>query len=148
MSPEDANQLWAACLSGTNPSATSAIEALYTAFRPPLMEFCKSKGCDAELADEITEQAFFRLMRHQPEARSGFISLIRKTAQNLIADARKARRPAALAESADDGSTDPVASAQRNETIQAVQDCLARLRFVQLPDSVRMAGEPISGSIL
>ena len=136
LSPEEANQLWEAYRSGSNPTAMRAIDALYRALRPVLIEFCKSKGCDAELADEITEQAFFRLMHRKPPARSGFISLIRKTAQNLLADARadargdarKPSRSAAPAKSAEDGSTDPVASAQRSETIQAVRDCLARLQ--------------------
>ncbi len=132
LSPEDANQLWEAYRSGSNPAAMRAIDALYRALRPPLIEFCKSKGCDAELADEITEQAFFRLMHRKPSARSGFISLIRKTAQNLLADARadarKSSRPAAPATSPEDASTDPVASAQRSETIQAVRHCLARLQ--------------------
>ncbi len=132
LSPEEAKQLWEAYRSGGNPAAMRAIDALYRALRPMLIEFCKSKGCDAELADEITEQAFFRLMHRKPQARSGFISLIRKTAQNLLADARAdARKPSrstAPATSAEDVSTDPVASAQRSETIQAVQDCLARLK--------------------
>ena len=109
-----------------------AIDTLYRALRPVLIEFCKSKGCDAELADEITEQAFFRLMHRKPQAKSGFISLIRKTAQNLLADARADARTssqsAAPEISAEDGSTDPVAAAQRSETIQAIHDCLARLQ--------------------
>jgi DNA-directed RNA polymerase specialized sigma24 family protein len=88
LSPEEANQLWEAYRSGGNPSAMRAIDTLYRTLRPVLIEFCKSKGCDAELADEITEQAFFRLMHRKPQARSGFVSLIRKTAQNLVADAR------------------------------------------------------------
>ncbi len=132
VSPEEANQLWETYRSGSNPAAMRAIDTLYRALRPVLIEFCKSKGYDAELADEITEQAFFRLMHRKPQARSGFISLIRKTAQNLLADARadarKSSRPAARAISAEHDSTDPVASAQRSETIQAVQHCLARLQ--------------------
>lgn len=128
LSSEEANQLWEAYRSGSNPAAMRAIDALYRALRPVLIEFCRSKGCDAELADEITEQAFFRLMHRKPQAKSGFISLIRKTAQNLLADALKSSRSAALAISVENGSTDPVASAQRSETIQAVRDCLARLQ--------------------
>ncbi len=136
LSPEEGNQLWEAYRSGGNPAAMRAMDTLYRALRPVLIEFCKSKGCDAELADEITEQAFFRLMHRKPQARSGFISLIRKTAQNLIADARadargdarKSSRSAAFASSAEDAGADPVASAQRSETIQAVRDCLARLQ--------------------
>lgn len=80
LSAGEANQLWERYRSGVSPVSMAALDRLYRALRPPLVEFCRAKGCDAELADEAAEQAFIRLMIRKPAARRGFIPLLRKTA--------------------------------------------------------------------
>ncbi len=156
LSPDQANRLWEEFRAGHNPAGRAALDGLYRSLRKPLVEFCMLKGCDPELADEIAETAFVRLIIRRPVARRGFISLLRKTAQNLCRDAQKSRRrsptplphpgdapqdraatvrerPATRAptvrERPSPQSHAPSASERvsRDETIQAVQDCLAQL---------------------
>ncbi len=128
LSPNDANRLWEKyCAAGGGAAGREALDRLYRSLRRPLVEFCRLKGCDSELADETAEATFIRLIVRKPAARRGFIPLLRKTAQNLCYDALKARRRTVPSDApiralgASDGSID-------NETVQAVRDCLNTLK--------------------
>ncbi|MCH7527634.1 MAG: RNA polymerase sigma factor, partial [Planctomycetes bacterium] len=145
LSPDQANRLWEEFRTSHNPAGRVALDGLYRSLRKPLVEFCMLKGCDPELADEIAETAFVRLIIRRPVARRGFIPLLRKTAQNLCRDAQKSRRRSptldpdlrdpteyrapTVRERVSPPSDAPSASERvsRDETIQAVQDCLAQL---------------------
>ncbi|MEE9293916.1 MAG: RNA polymerase sigma factor [Phycisphaerae bacterium] len=145
LSPYDANQLWETFCAGGNPAAREALDRLYRALRQPLVEFCRLKGCDAELADEVAESSFIRLIVRKPAARSGFIPLLQKTAQNQCHDAKKQRHRSLSRDTAPDSAHDPArsdtipersdtirapsasAGSAHNETTRAVHDCLNTL---------------------
>ena len=126
LSGEVANRLWREFCAGQQPAAREALDRLYRGLRHPLIDFCRLKGCDPELADEIAEHTFVRLLVRRPPARKGFIPLLRKTAQNLHRDAqRRAQRqfepPIAPL------PRDPPQAAMEAETARAVWDCLGTL---------------------
>lgn len=132
LSPADANRLWEEYRTGTNPSARDALDRLYRVLRRPLLEFCRTKGCDAELADEIAETAFIRLIVRKPKARRGFLPLLNKTAQNLLYDHRKTA--AHSSPLTDDTPRPPAFRALsagervvQDETVRAVRECLNTL---------------------
>ncbi len=125
LSTDEANQLWERYRSDGAPAGTAALDQLYRALRTPLFAFCRVKCGDPELADEIAEQAFVRLMIRKPRARRGIIPLLHKTAFNLIRDAWRTRSiPIGhTAEAPPSPTVDP----ERAEDVEAVRDCLTAL---------------------
>jgi RNA polymerase sigma factor (sigma-70 family) len=104
---------------------------LYRALSPRLIAFCRRKGCDASLAEELAQQAWVRLIQRRPETRS-FISLLLKTAQNLnlmalrkgATDARcRSTEPAGRLA----GGVDPAVVAAHRDERQTVRACLSDL---------------------
>ena len=127
LSTEEVTRLWEMYLTAASPLAPMALARLYRTLRRPLVDFCRLKGCDPELAEEVAQQAWVRLMERKPPSRT-FISLIRKTAQNLAFKALRGRsatrrprreRPEPEGDSAE--------SAERSEVLQGVRDCVSRL---------------------
>ena len=126
LSATDATSLWHAYRSRTNPEAVAAFDRLYLALRRPLVEFCKLRGCDSELADEVAERTWVRLIVRKPPATRSFIGLLRRTAQNLCHEARReVHESASLLDSAT--ADNPAEVVERNDTIRAVRDCLSQL---------------------
>lgn len=126
LSPEQATQLWNVFRTTSPPAGRDALDRLYRSLRHPLVRFCRLKGCDPELADEIAEAAFIRLIVRKPTPRRGFIPLLHKTAQNLCRDAQK-RRP-----QSDPPPISPESAAAdvrviHDESVEAVRDCLNTL---------------------
>jgi len=126
LSPAEATRLWELYRSGSNPHAVAALDQLYRCLRRPLVAFCRLKGCDPELADEVSERAWVRLLERKPRARTGFIPLLRKTAQNLWYQELRAQRTVPLCDTrtADD---DPTRAIVGNDTAIALEECLDRL---------------------
>ncbi len=123
LSEDEATRLWGEFCAGEQPAARDALDRLYRGLRRPLIDFCRLKGCDPELADEIAEAAFVRLLVRRPPARKGFIPLLRKTAQNLQRDARRRlRRQSEPPERPPPGN--PGSEAIEAETVRAVRGCL------------------------
>jgi DNA-directed RNA polymerase specialized sigma24 family protein len=127
LAPIEATRLWATYCAGASPLAIIALDDLYRALRKPLVEFCRLKGCDGELADEVSEQAWVRLLVRKPPARRGFIALLRKTAQNLALKALRERTSGSVQALPIRVARDPPEPAEQSETIQAVRDCLSHL---------------------
>jgi DNA-directed RNA polymerase specialized sigma24 family protein len=126
LSPAEATRLWDVFRSGSEPDATEALDRLYRCLRRPLVEFCRLKGCDPALADDMAEHAWARLIVRKPRARRGFISLLRKTAQHLCYKEFKARRAVRLVDVCA-GADDPGGVAESNDIAAALDESLGQL---------------------
>jgi DNA-directed RNA polymerase specialized sigma24 family protein len=126
MSPAEATRLWETFRSGTGPQALQAFERLFQALRLPLIAFCRLRGYGPELAEEVADQAWVRLLAAKPRARKGFLPLLHKTAQNFCFKERAKQRTVPLADGYAAGD-DPAAMVEQGDRAQVVEACVAEL---------------------
>ena len=100
-------------IADTGSGGLAALDRLYRASSHELVAFCRRKGFNVDLAEDVAQQAWLRLIERKPQSRS-FIGLLRKTAQNLGFMAMR-ERPATRVTLREEPKCDPAAVAERNE---------------------------------
>ena len=113
-------------IADTGSGGLAALDRLYRASSHELVAFCRRKGFNVDLAEDVVQQAWLRLIERKPQSRS-FIGLLRKTAQNLGFMAMR-ERPATRVTLREEPKCDPAAVAERNEALLLVRACLWRLK--------------------
>jgi len=126
-SPEEATRLWDLYRLGSGEAAEEAFDRLYRALHQPLLAFCKLRGCDAELADEVADRTWIRLIAAKPRAQRSFPSLLRKAAQNVLYETLRSERRERAIERDSESQIQPAARLECDERAKAVRDCLAKL---------------------